>query len=43
LISGGELILVMGPRESSWGSDPSVRPPSLSKGEFPPVVDKMDN
>lgn len=39
LIAGGELVLFMGPVESSWGSDPSVRPPSLSRGEFPPLIE----
>jgi predicted alpha-1,2-mannosidase len=35
LISGGELKLIMGQTESSWGSERKNRPPSLSKGEFP--------
>jgi len=38
LIAGGVLELKMGPARSKWGSDPSVRPPSLSRGEFPPAI-----
>jgi predicted alpha-1,2-mannosidase len=38
LISGGTLNLEMGPSESTWGSEPSNRPPSQSKGTFPPAI-----
>ena len=35
LISGGELVLVMGSETSLWGSEKANRPPSLSKNDFP--------
>ena len=40
LISGGNLSLIMGSAPSSWGSDPSNRPPSTSRGDFPPLINK---
>ncbi|MDH4203637.1 MAG: glycoside hydrolase family 92 protein [Phycisphaerae bacterium] len=43
LISGGTLNLVMGPSESTWGSESSNRPPSLSNGVFPPAVSICNN
>ncbi|HEG43836.1 MAG TPA: hypothetical protein ENH94_07305 [Phycisphaerales bacterium] len=38
VISGGILKLVMGPSKSTWGSDRSNWPLSLSKGTFPPGI-----
>jgi len=38
LISGGILKLVMGPKESTWGSAKKDRPPSLSNGTFPKAL-----
>jgi len=37
LSDGGTLELVMGPKPSKWGSATSQRPPSLSRGTFPPA------
>jgi predicted alpha-1,2-mannosidase len=38
MISGGTLELVMGPKESKWGSAKNNRPPSVSNGPFPRAV-----
>jgi putative alpha-1,2-mannosidase len=38
MISGGTLELVMGPKESKWGSARSNRPPSVSRGTFPKAI-----
>jgi len=38
MISGGVLELLMGPKESRWGSAKEDRPPSLSNGTFPKAV-----
>jgi predicted alpha-1,2-mannosidase len=43
IISGGQLVLVMGTEKSTWGSETSSVPPSLSNGTFPTAIKSNNN